>query len=874
MIFSMSGERIIRGYVFPRRGPVYVEAVTDGEEILSDLLSLLRDGIECFMKCNKINRIRETDDLEGALNSAICYIKTLGNIDPEPELIRSITPLLYIVYSLFRSELKRGEINPIDEGFSYVSRLYDRKLFGEILDNLKRMYSDEAVDKLLNVMRFPADTRPGANTSSLLVHSLTTSAIASSILLNSDSAASKEDLVALRIAALFHDLGKTINWHRHESLSVKIIHDFFDNIVEGKAASLISKACNIIADRRNPLHNLLNKADRISSGTDRLLHLFYNILEKYGGKLYEKFQNKLLEFSGETQLSRKKIFEVLNEWDFWNSLDEEYVKRLTEFFCRQTTIINGDKSFMKVYESMGGDGEAKADENIVVTRFDARHIQSIVKNNDIRAMSAGSRLVDLAMYVSLPVTLIWNEGIPPENLLCWGGGNLTAIIPKKLGTKLKDAMEKINRKGGIFRLVKFSCVFTPLYQSTFKTLRELDRATAIEKLSEGHFDVKNNLGKLCELCGSKIATATLPDGSDVCDTCELKYRLGSDQHFRVKLEAFFGREKAEQLLQKAIEFIAGWWEENDSVPDLSVVRIDGNLTGMLISSSLSLTDLVERSIRIDFSLKKAFRSFISILEKDDRCRLICGTLYLGGDDATILLPSRLSIPFSMHMLNEYYLEMGGRHTLSAGIMTVKAKHPIIQAYECAGELLSIAKKETREETSRMYYEHPDNSFRGSLAFFVSEVSTADVAMKTAIKYLDEKGLSNKAYTLSPSIHETSIFRLLKPALIKINGLKDKIELDALNSKDFVNAINDIYRRECEEIKDVRNEILKSTLVTFREGELKAKIVFTARNVGRRESESEVGKSLLCNILHFKDDKLIFALHDLYMLLKILSGGKL
>ncbi len=39
-------------------------------------------------------------------------------------------------------------------------------------------------------------------------------------------------------------------------------------------------------------------------------------------------------------------------------------------------------------------------------------------------------------------------------------------------------------------------------------------------------------------------------------------------------------------------------------------------------------------------------------------RIIMDLQYIGGDDGLIITPAIISIPFDLHMINEYHLNMG------------------------------------------------------------------------------------------------------------------------------------------------------------------------------------------------------------------------
>lgn len=135
-----------------------------------------------------------------------------------------------------------------DKFYTELSTQFYSKVYGDRKDNLKKIAHIliESLTKLkgLEWPNLPADTRPGANKSTLTDHSLLTSAIATCLIQESlhrgreiDSIVTvtpsldKEELLTLtRIASLCHDLGKHPP-EGHREKSIEAIKRIFKNIL-------------------------------------------------------------------------------------------------------------------------------------------------------------------------------------------------------------------------------------------------------------------------------------------------------------------------------------------------------------------------------------------------------------------------------------------------------------------------------------------------------------------------------------------------------------------------------------------------------------------------------------------------------------------
>ena len=139
---------------------------------------------------------------------------------------------------------------------------------------------------MLEILRYPADTRPAANSSSLILHMLTTSAIASSIFINSNDVKNAEgqyDLTMLRLLSLFHDIGKfkMKMWRNHEEISANLLLEIFSKYVDGDAKKVVDGVAGILKSAvksDSKILRIFRRADRIASGIDRIADYFLEAL--------------------------------------------------------------------------------------------------------------------------------------------------------------------------------------------------------------------------------------------------------------------------------------------------------------------------------------------------------------------------------------------------------------------------------------------------------------------------------------------------------------------------------------------------------------------------------------------------------------------
>jgi len=860
----------IRGYILPRRGPVYAEEIGDEEagKIHEDTRFIIQAVLKDFVR----RKMESAEQINGFLDALVVYIKSLLLLDPLPESLglRIFQPSLSILYFYLS---RRDELAGLEEAKKPYGR--EGMRFLDAIPSLfsPSLYTDEMRRKLYNALRFPADTRPGANTSSLLIHSLTSSGIASSILMNKVDPRSpgfSRGLAALRLACLFHDIGKMVDWRRHEEVSSDELRSIFDGYVERDAEEIVSGAAELIkGEEASPLKKLLREADAIASASDRVVEIFRSLMED--SPLFKEIEKRAKEFG-----SFEKAY---MNWDFWDSIGKDLVRELTEEFCRRASAISGP-----TFERIAGIKPRILSEDVEVVRVDVRGIQSYIRLNDIWAMNGASREIDNILYVGLPAYLVEKLGLPPESILYFGGGNLTLVLPRRLADLMEDVCGYFNRT--FFRETQSHLIYgrSPLYNSIFWINSEIDLSLMSKKAGfwavrqeARSFEVDPNIYAKCEVCGRSYAKH-VSEEKGVCEACKRRLETGRNQHFRVRADAL-GLEW-DKLSKQVIEYIAGHsaegLEPGEEQLNCAIVKFDGNLIGQLMGSSISITDACERSFRIDSSVKIAVRSFIEALPDEDRRRLILGLMYVGGDDGVILMPSRIALPFALHILNEYYLNMGCKSSLSIGILAVKPKHPLINAVEASDMLLRIVKSGdgVRDLAYRAHsspVSQPSGEFRGALSFFVAD--TGWVTRETIAEVLSEMeddGLSRMAssYILADPSRDGSILRLAAVVDEGFSRLDERPEElvktaerhfdDSTRLKLIRGAIHDVMRSS--KFERVSREVFLLYMIK------------EARSNPDKEKR-EVLNGFVDKLVEKKGGERRLLLQDLYLLVKLLGGGR-
>ncbi|WP_231918241.1 Cas10/Cmr2 second palm domain-containing protein [Saccharolobus solfataricus] len=583
----------------------------------------------------------------------------------------------------------------------------------EILEEKKRDEIKEVLDyartlrkiyeKLLYV---PADTRPGYNFTSLASHLQLSSILV--WLLQKGSV----DLNYLRISALLHDIGKLFNPTNHVSESIKIL----DEVIEGSEClkTNLSRVKSLVEQHHAPLETILNDADRLAASTDRFSEIVKGALNNTKiGECYSLCYGR--------DVRTKECMECLEEYGEETYSEES--KRLYDVISNSVVSqkVEGNAIGYLVYIDFPG-----------IQRF----ITSFPK---LREMSFASFLVDFvtSIYSFIVLDQAYYERtgkksrIPAEALLSGYGGHSYIIVRSDFGSKdeVKAWLESVSSsalsKLGIRLDVKVANFAYENYVRNYKEVYEDMMSKSYERYlirDEGKV-YSYGLHRVCDNCGIRPAVNRSDDGEYLCETCNLvrdlsknrgfiakyksKYTLYEEQRIEIspKEDIKFKLDKNQDPTSYAMEIIAGYRTTSDS-RYIALIKADGNNAGKIFGNTVTFSEYVDKSFRLDFGVKKMFYDTLldimrassdESIKKDLVSRILLGVLYLGGDDIMLLSPSAIAVPFAVKMFKRS-LEYTG-FTFKVGIISVKPDHPVQFAYGAVNALMEESKIHTGEKSS-------------------------------------------------------------------------------------------------------------------------------------------------------------------------------
>jgi len=880
-------DKVCRAYILPKLSedldePVYVEVMdaSQGRELLGKLKKIISYVVEDYLDSLEKDKIKDVEDLNNVLNEIVVTLKWPLFLDPIP----GVVPSPSILIKLFIR-------NP---------RYLDENL-GELLINEPELYKVVMVDydhekirmlqeDLYQILRYPADTRPAANSSSLLLHMIVTSAIALCMFMSQYPRSGLnwlKQITTLRLLSLFHDVGKfdVTKWYEHEELSSEIVEELFGKYVEGEAKEVVTKVVNMLSSKEeDALTKIFREADAMASNIDRL------------SKYFSKYFIKALSADEVTRLEEvsrsigKSLEEAYKSWDFWKKVGFEEVKALSEKFAKWASRITRDNPLL-VKEEV----ETPIIKDALLFRLDVRDIQKYIAVRDLRSMCGASKIIDLVTMVIVPAYLITKIGLPAENVLYFGGGNVTFIAPRIIEREelIEKVKEKLNKKLSKELGISLAIGSSPLYSSFAYTNYCIDSELAKQKLLDvPNRDVSPNIMYVCDFCGEDYAEKKLEGGRLICRLCYVKHSFGYLVHFKWKLARLKGVFKVdvpqEEVTEHAMEYIAGMsvdalrGRKYEEYPYLALIRFDGNLTSQIMATAISITDAIERSIRIDYASKKALHKFLKALRDlsaEDFARLTLGVMYVGGDDGFLLAPSYLAIPLAIHIIREYYRSMGFKSTISIGLAVAKPKHPLWELYDAAGYLLSeCAKDSVRELVTKLHGSEARASydFCGGIAFYLADSGAmTKESLKAAIQSLLEKRLTligNQGYRISPTSDKRSLLRLV--SLIFNDVSLEGFDVANLLST-ILTSVEKARKGELDDLRrllrDLRNDVLDIMYKSlFDDDHLEVKVVYAVREAQRSSHDRRhYYKEILLKLLDI--DEALLPLHDAVQLIKIVDG---
>jgi len=558
---------------------------------------------------------------------------------------------------------------------------------------------------------FPADDRPGLNTSSLLIHLISTSSIATCLYVEEnhiDNVQSAE-LQWIRTAAFFHDIGKPLSKRNHVQNSKILFKKYFEGVF---SEELFANITNCISGHHTSSASggvsYVRRGDILSSATDRLQEIAINVLSRKINNIENNFRNK----------------------DYWEK-NENKLEELTQFFLEEY-----EEEIMKQQQQSEINLENfKKKNQLALIKGDVRDIHEYIDRvNTLTELRNSSAILDYNLTIQLVLSLLECENfcISPENILYSSGGNILLFSAGKNAQAISDYIESEFSQlteGGL----KLTADYLYFDQSYKQAFGDLYSKLAI-KLGAKKNDLRHHKNlpfifgslKLCDSCKKNIALIPIDRGEDknlYCKACAFKYELESNHQ---NLSSLSIQSKWNSIIEKSgfrepiqwsdisnyiMEFIAGVpyreikrimndsrGNSNKNLPQnkLVVINADGNLIGEFIAKSITISDLYSRIIHTSNTMIEIFEDILEQLKNmeknEDILRLLLGKIYIGGDDILLLTPAYLAIPISLSLILSFYKKMGAQCTLSVGMFLCGPKFPIWNAIETASKLLENAKK--------------------------------------------------------------------------------------------------------------------------------------------------------------------------------------
>jgi len=356
--------------------------------------------------------------------------------------------------------------------------------------------SSREVSTMLEMLFYllPADTRPGPNTSSLLLHLLMVSAAASSLAMSRLGVEAWKwlDVPILRLAGLLHDIGKPLDPVKHVKSSVEEAKRLLEGLIPPELLDVLIGLVRAHHSERLPedsrvvdqyvgklfrlgaeeMHSILRCADHMMTGIDRVSRLVSAIVE---GRLDGVAPEHLKEVLVEARKALEELGGMLQREGIGAATPREALEKLysgsehakgvyarilssregVEIVARVSELLAKllsmprtrmfESELEKILASEWPPRSCKlcfADEiPIGLAVVDIGGIQAgLSESFKLRSLSGFSILVDYVTLALAPYAITL-YGSPPEALVFAGGGTIHAIVP--LQEKVEDVEKKI-----------------------------------------------------------------------------------------------------------------------------------------------------------------------------------------------------------------------------------------------------------------------------------------------------------------------------------------------------------------------------------------------------------------------------------------------
>lgn len=721
------GYPVYRTYIIPRtidEQITHVRRLTEHDvEKWKKTLDKLRDFLTRIKQFTKTfeQEMSSAEHLETLADCIILFFKI--------PLLREVLPTVapnplkaYLFYRLLWRDMSKhlsyGPIEFAETCYEENVRNFIQKVVAEIFNDVELISTVE--EAWLN---FPADTRPGYNTSALIPHMFLTSSIAWALAV--ESGMNRLEAAKVRLSAILHDVGKPFDYRRHYITSPQIAKCLLSDILGDQELKELVASVEDHHREGSPVR----EADKIAAQIDRLNTYVEKVLQQDINTTASMFglNSKVAYWSGE------------EAWNFWVELEKKKPGILREL---------SQKFAIDIYENkVRLESDQRSLEPLLLFHFDVGGIQEFIKRaSELRCVVASSIVIDVVTgaYIPLIVQKIIeekaNKWFPLESFLYTSGGVVTLLAPKSLNDVMRTVHQKLREQCGKDHITVY-LASTELSNNYFETTGRLSSKMGLAKLEDSftYMPVELDADNLCEFCRMHNHEKTIQTTKEkVCRTCYSLYHIGNELYFaqRWNAEIYFESKgftlknvfqtlEWEDVSAGILELISGHTVddlvklgliatkqsvslENTTKPrirNIGIIKMDGNLMGAFFANSISVTDALERSARVDIALKKALEEAIRNIaaaanDPEEARRVVAlfslGILYVGGDDAMLLCPSWAAIPLAYHVAQVFHREMGGAASLSIGVLATPPKHDVWASISAVSKLLDIAKSRGRK----------------------------------------------------------------------------------------------------------------------------------------------------------------------------------
>jgi HD superfamily phosphodiesterase len=890
----------------------YVKELNDKDyEYLKKALQILKELISHTTYQNEGEKLRTIADMIAVFFKAPLILE-LSPLEPSPLKAQ-------ILLAALPDEVLKAYVDDIYEFAKNLSSL------SEVLGRFSSLFTPETAEIIYRIwISFPADTRPGFNSSSLASHLLTTSAFAWCF--EYGKGGLRESTA--RVAAMLHDIGKAFDPENHVEASLEVAKYLLEEEISGESFQVIA---NLI--REHHKHgNPLKLADEKASAVDRLSL----VVEATIGEKIKKIE-QVLGLSSST-------------WEFWRKTYEYSAKLMEQGIVKDNPIKELSEEFLKKLmikrECITEIVEKGFVPEVSLVLVDVGGIQDFIySSEELRSVAAASRIIDLCVHAHF-LFYLRNKGIfiPPEAIIFSGGGQILMLLPSKLADQILALEEKYFETTHI-RVYMAKTLFYPSYWKSSEILaKEIYKKKLNVKIASS-LTIQPLSFRLCEFCYSEWAVdeVELPDGRRkyTCRKCGKLYEVGSEIHFpekwRSKLRLFnysfspkevFDKEWRPEIARWIMEIIAGHSPEEIqelgrkiSYRDLAVVKFDGNEMGKYMRDSLSFTEVAERSFRVDLALKKAYLKTLNAVYEGIKqvageeeagkvvSQVYLGTIYMGGDDGVILMPSWISILFAHKLAEEFMREIGLERGITISVVAGKSKMNIWSLLDCSMLLLEVGKKVAKKfdgegRVSAVVFDLYES---GSPSGYTAREKIYETSRRVQKELLNKSKLDEKVDGLQPYLIKPDnilgnlppeLWQTFIPLILGIPSRKSWSENEAeeeyrlafgktylisrftsLSSNTTIPSLNE-EQNERKRIKNVRRAILESLMAVSPSNYWREKLlVFVARQRLRASEEAEIGYAYEDLQLFIKKylqmegmDRKPVPIADALVLIKLFTGG--